>query len=146
MKRSTLRYEIKTLHVTLIRIFRGTSKPEGQLRVLECFMGMHRFIGSLAASQSMVTLSTVEAELVAATEAIKEILKVRKLLKELGLTSGPTTLFIDNQSVLRLLMDESAQKRTGHMDVKFKYLRERLDVDYTVKYIQSKKQLAGRLY
>jgi len=53
--------------------------------------------------QELVTLSTAEAEYVAATHAAKECLWLRCLIGDLHLhLATPTTLFCDNQATLRL--------------------------------------------
>ena len=51
--------------------------------------------------QPIVSLSTTEAEFVAAVAAGKEICWMQQLLHEIGYTSpAPSTLFIDNQSAI----------------------------------------------
>ena len=51
--------------------------------------------------QSLVALSTTEAEHIAAVEAAKEILWMHQFLGELGYdVSGPSVLRMDNQSAI----------------------------------------------
>jgi reverse transcriptase-like protein len=53
--------------------------------------------------QELVTLSTTEAEYVAATHAAKEAIWIRRLLSELfGSVDKPTTLFCDSKSAIAL--------------------------------------------
>jgi len=53
--------------------------------------------------QPIVTLSTTEAEYVAAVKAGKEIKWMRSILAEFGYScSSPSTLLIDNQSALQV--------------------------------------------
>jgi hypothetical protein len=52
--------------------------------------------------QSIVALSTTEAEYMAACEAGKEIIWMRKMLQELGFhMTTPSVLYMDNQSASR---------------------------------------------
>jgi len=48
-----------------------------------------------ATLQSTVTLSTTEAEYIAITEAVKEVIWLRGLVEDLGLHQGVTTVFCD---------------------------------------------------
>ena len=54
--------------------------------------------------QSSVSLSTVEAEFIAALTAVKEVLWHQALLDSLGMTqSDPTQVLINNQGALELI-------------------------------------------
>jgi hypothetical protein len=75
--------------------------------------------------QELVTLSTTEAEYVAATHAAKEATWLRKLLKEINIQDNtPTTLFCDNQSALKLATDDNYHARTKHIDTRYHYIRD----------------------
>lgn len=76
--------------------------------------------------QRMVTLSTTEAEYVAASLATREALWLRQLLNDVGLTcKGPTTLKVDNQSAIRLVKNSEYHKRTKHIDIQYHFIREK---------------------
>jgi hypothetical protein len=72
----------------------------------------------------LVTLSTTEAEYVAATHAAKEAMWMRKLIGEIfrPLTS-PTTLFSDSKSAIALAQDGHYHARTKHIDLRYHYIR-----------------------
>lgn len=75
--------------------------------------------------QSIVTLSTTEAEYVAAVQAGQEILWLRNLLSEFGYTfDKPSTLFIDNQSALQVARNPEHHGRMKHLDLRFYWLRD----------------------
>ena len=68
--------------------------------------------------QPTVALSTMEAEYMALTEATKELLWMRRFLKELGHESNnPTNLFTDNQSALALSKNPVSHARVKHIDI-----------------------------
>lgn len=92
--------------------------------------------------QSVVALSTAEAEYVAAVEAIKEMIIVTRLGEELEICQNPYLLKVDNQSAIKMLKDETSQKRTKHMDVRFRFLEEKLLNEFKVEYIETEEQLA----
>ena len=62
----------------------------------------------------MVTLSTAEAEYVAATEAVKEVIWIAGMLKELKISEEVVTVFSDSQSALHLCRNPVFHDRTKH--------------------------------
>lgn len=75
--------------------------------------------------QSIVTLSTTEAEYVSGCEMVKELLPIRETLIELkAIDEKPTQVRIDNLSTVRIAKDDGGQKRTKHIDVRAKWLNE----------------------
>jgi len=74
--------------------------------------------------QELVTLSTTEAEYVAATHAAKEAVWLRRLIGELFSTvTEPTTLFGDNQSAIALAHGGQYHARTKHIDIRYHFIR-----------------------
>src|SRR5271170_2523603 len=76
--------------------------------------------------QPMVTLSTMESEYMALTEATKELKWIRTLLAELGYSndSSPTTLFSDNQSTISLAKNPISHTRAKHIDLRHHFVHE----------------------
>ncbi len=76
--------------------------------------------------QSIVALSTCEAEYVAMCEAGKEAVWLGYLLAELGFRkrSIPVTLYADNQGSIALSNNPEFHRRTKHIDVRFHWIRE----------------------
>ena len=78
--------------------------------------------------QELVTLSTAEAEYVAATHAAKECIWLRRLIGEIfPRLITQTTLFCDNQAALRLATDDNYHARTKHIDIRFHYIRQTVE-------------------
>ena len=74
--------------------------------------------------QELVTLSTAEAEYVAATHAAKEAIWLRRLIGELFPTLIDTTsLYCDNQAALKLATDNNYHARTKHIDIRYHFIR-----------------------
>lgn len=75
--------------------------------------------------QSIVALSSTEAEFVAAVEAGKEILWMRNVLGEYGFAQeGPSPLYIDNQSAISVSKNPEHFGRMKHLDLRFFWLRD----------------------
>ena len=74
--------------------------------------------------QSVVALSTTEAEFVAAVEAGKEMVWMCHLLQELGYqVMQPSIFHIDNQSALTVAKNPEHHGRMKHLDMRYFWLR-----------------------
>ena len=74
--------------------------------------------------QEVVTLSTTEAEYVAATHAAKEAVWLRRLIGEIfSPLKEPTTLHGDNQSAIALAHGGQFHARTKHIDIRYHFIR-----------------------
>ena len=77
--------------------------------------------------QNWVTVSTTEAEYVAAVEAAKEAIWLRNLLTELGYKfSTPSTLFVDNNSAIAVAKNPEKFSRVKHIDLRLYWLKEKV--------------------
>ena len=79
--------------------------------------------------QNWVTLSTTEAEYVAAVEAAKEAIWTRNLLTELGYKfNSPSTIFVDNNSAIAVAKNPEKFSRVKHIDLRLYWLKEKVGV------------------
>lgn len=76
--------------------------------------------------QSVVALSTCEAEFIGQTQATKEAIWLRRLLNELNLCQGKAATIIcgDNQGTIALSSNPQYHSRTKHMDIQRKWQGE----------------------
>jgi len=97
--------------------------------------------------QNTVSLSTTEAEFIAASEAAREAIWLRKLLSDVGHPCAmPSPLYVDNQSAIRLTKNPEFHRRTKHIDVRHHFIREKYESEeISVDYICSKDQKADLL-
>jgi hypothetical protein len=78
--------------------------------------------------QTIVALSTTEAEYVAATSAGQEILWLRNLFTELGYPiASPSTLCVDNNSAISVAKNPEHHGRMKHLDLRFYWLRNEVE-------------------
>ena len=76
--------------------------------------------------QELVTLSTMEAEYVAATQAAKEAMWLRALFGEIFphvTINNPTTIFGDNKSAIALAQGGNYHTRTKHIKIRYHFIR-----------------------
>lgn len=94
--------------------------------------------------QRTVALSTCEAELYAEAEAIREVLWLRGLVKELGLrTALGSVVHGDNQSTIAVSKNGIKGERTKHVDVKYHFVTETVERgDVQLKWVASSAQHA----
>ncbi|KAK9444035.1 fungal specific transcription factor [Metarhizium brunneum] len=99
-----------------------------------------------ASKQTTVTTSSTEAELVAASEAAKEMIAVGRLLQSLDVEfNEPLQMEIDNKQTIRLLVEESAKLTTQlrHVDIYQHWLRQQVQNNrINVRWVESKDMIA----
>jgi transposase InsO family protein len=74
--------------------------------------------------QKCVALSSTEAEYIAATEAAKELLWLKRFVIELGFDQGKYVLLCDNQSAIHLCKNASLHFKSKHVDVRYHWIRD----------------------
>lgn len=95
--------------------------------------------------QSLVTLSTDEAEYVGGCLAARAGAFLRNILHEINeSTKSPTPLYLDNQSAISLGTNRSSLQQTKHIALRFHYLRELVSSKrFTLLYIPTTIMPAG---
>jgi hypothetical protein len=74
--------------------------------------------------QTTVSLSTAEAETLAATDACKQIIHFRLFLRELGRKQiGPNILFEDNMAAIALVKNPEGSRASRHYQLKLHFLK-----------------------
>ncbi|KAL5539459.1 hypothetical protein UlMin_045115 [Ulmus minor] len=107
------------------------------------FMGDTAFTW-MSKKQPIVTLSSCEAEYVAATSCVCHAVWLRNLLKELSMTQeDPTQICVDNKSAIALAKNPVFHDRSKHIDIRYHYIRECIArKDVQVEYVKSQDQIA----
>jgi hypothetical protein len=78
-----------------------------------------------------VTLSTAEAEYVAAMHATKECIWLHRLTGEiLPIQSESITLYCDNQAALKLTQGDNYHMRMKHIDICYHFIRDVVNKGY----------------
>ena len=97
--------------------------------------------------QQSVALSTAEAEYIALSLCVQEILWIKSLLSELHVTfNSQVTVFEDNQSAIAIAKNDGYQSRAKHIDIRHHFVREQVkEKSIDLRYIETKQQLADFL-
>lgn len=82
-------------------------------------------IGWVSRKQTCVSLSTMEAEYIALSEACREVLWLRKLLEDFEeKPKGPTTLLEDNISCIDFVAIDRSSRRSKHIDTRLHFAKD----------------------
>jgi hypothetical protein len=77
--------------------------------------------------QTTVSLSSAEAEYMAAGAAAQEVMWMRALMEELGFVQREATVLqSDNQSAIAIASDDVHHARTKHIDIRHHFIREHI--------------------
>ena len=75
----------------------------------------------------LVTLSSTEAEYVAAAEIATETIFLRNLLKDIGFPQRhPTVIYEDNKSCIQMIHGAGNHQRTKHINAKYHFTRQQV--------------------
>jgi len=96
----------------------------GKVLLVMCFYLVKKLFLGLRKKQPVVTLSTTEAEFVAATSCACQGVWMRRVLEKLGNSQGKcTTVLCDNSSTIKLSKNPVMHGHNKHIDVRFHFLR-----------------------
>lgn len=108
----------------------------------------HDLITWSSRKQPSVALSTTESEFIAACNTVQEIIWVHRLITDLigDKLQKISTLYVDNQSAIKLIKNPQFHCKTKHIDIKYKFIREKYRTNlFDLHYICSKDQEADIL-
>lgn len=75
--------------------------------------------------QPCVSLSTTEAEFIAASETVKEAIWLKRLLTEIDNNGDkPIPILCDNESTIKLMKNNRFRQRTKHIEIRHYFVRE----------------------
>ena len=135
-----MRYVRGTLHQSLLLsstsslILRAYADADwaGDISDRKSTSGFCVFLGDSLVSwkskkQSVVARSTAEAEYRAMAHATSEIVWLRWLLSDMGVTySSPTPLYCDNKSAIQIAHNSFFHERTKHIEIDCHFVRQHL--------------------
>ncbi|WVZ81396.1 LOW QUALITY PROTEIN: hypothetical protein U9M48_028776 [Paspalum notatum var. saurae] len=93
--------------------------------------------------QASVSLSTTEAEYIAAASCYSQLLWMKATLSDFGLRFGKIPLLVDSTSAISVAKNPVLHSRTKHIDVRFHFLRDHYEKgDIDLVHVASENQLA----
>ncbi|CAL2246732.1 unnamed protein product [Prunus armeniaca] len=96
--------------------------------------------------QNSVSLSTAEAEYVAAGSCCTQLLWMRQMLEDYGLAQSCFLIYCDNMSAIDISKNPVQHSRTKHIDIRHHFIRDLVeDKILSLEFVPSEKQLADIL-
>jgi hypothetical protein len=95
-----------------------------------------------AHTQPVVALSTAEAEYIAVTDAAKEVVWLKLLLKELGYPQSNVKILEDNEATIKISKNPQDHRKTKHIQVKYHFVREQIrNEEFHLEYVRTRDQI-----
>jgi hypothetical protein len=100
-----------------------------------------------SSKQKIVTKSSTEAELVAASDSANQALFIREFLMEQGYKMKPVTIYQDNLSCMALISKgRPSSERTRHMSIRNFWIKDKVvDGDVIIEHLGTKDMFANLL-
>ena len=94
--------------------------------------------------QSIVALSSCEAEYVALSEAAREAIFLQQIYSDIkGMYTEPVLIMADNQGAMQLAANPIHHQRSKHIDIKFHFIRSLLEQGkIEIRYVPTNENLA----
>ncbi|GMP75039.1 hypothetical protein CsSME_00032259 [Camellia sinensis var. sinensis] len=89
-----------------------------------CFYLGNNLVSWHSKKQNAISLSTVEAEYIAAGSCCAQMLWMKQMLHDYGIEQNTLTLFCDNTSAINISKNHVQHSRTKHIDIRHHFIRE----------------------
>ncbi|XP_030970266.1 secreted RxLR effector protein 161-like [Quercus lobata] len=89
-----------------------------------CFYLGNNLVSWMSKNQNSVSLSTVEAEYIAAASCCAQLLWMKKLLHDYGITQDTMCVFCDNTSVINLSKNPVQHSKSKHIEIRYHFIRD----------------------
>jgi len=106
-----------------------------------CSFLANNLISWFSKKQNCVSLSTVEAEYIAAGSSCSQLVWMKQMLKEYNVEQDILTLYCDNLSVINISKNPIQHSRTKHIDIRHHFIRDLVEEVVTLEYVNTKEQL-----
>ncbi|KAI5425952.1 hypothetical protein KIW84_031685 [Lathyrus oleraceus] len=108
-----------------------------------CFFLGDNLISWFSKKQNCVSLSTAEAEYIAAGSSCSQLVWMKQMLTEYNVTQNVITLFCDNLSAINISKNPIQHSRTKHIDIRHHFIRDLVeDKVITLEHVATELQLA----
>ncbi|WVZ93641.1 hypothetical protein U9M48_039606 [Paspalum notatum var. saurae] len=153
--RTSHRQAMKRIFYSLLSLVFGTPRVPPFLDHAGCRIdrkstsGTCQFLGTSLVSwsshkQASVSLSTTEAEYIAAASCCSQLLWMKATLSNFGLSFGRMPLLVDSTSVIFVAKNPVLHSRTKHIDMRFHFLRDHYEKgDIDLIHVATQNQLAN---
>ncbi|KAL5537917.1 hypothetical protein UlMin_045747 [Ulmus minor] len=89
-----------------------------------CFYLGNNLVSWFSKKQNSISLSTAEAEYIAAGSASTQLLWMKQMLEDYGIKQGMLTLYCDNTSAINISKNPVQHSMTKHIQIRYHFIRE----------------------
>ena len=89
-----------------------------------CFYVGNNLFSWMSKTQNSISLSTIEAEYIAAGSYCTQLLWMQKLLYDYGICQKHLTIYCENTSAINIFKDPVQHSRTNHIVIQHHFIRE----------------------
>ena len=108
-----------------------------------CFFLGSNLISWFSKKQNCVSLSTAEAEYIAAGSSCSQLLWMKQMLGEYNVQQDVLTLYCDNISAINISKNPIQHSRTKHIDIRHHFIRDLVEDNIvTLEHVATENQLA----
>ena len=108
-----------------------------------CFYVGNNLVSWLSKKQNSISLSTAEAEYIAAGSCCTQLLWMKQMMSDYGFEMERLTIYCDNTSAINISKNPVQHSRTKHIDIRHHFIRELVEQNaLTLEYVETANQLA----
>ncbi|GAA0153068.1 transmembrane signal receptor [Lithospermum erythrorhizon] len=108
-----------------------------------CFFLGNNLVSWFSRKQNSVSLSTAEAEYIAAGSGCTQLIWMKQMVEEYGVNPGVMTLYCDNMSAISISKNPVQHSRTKHIDIRHHFIRELVENKVIqIEHMSTDKQIA----
>lgn len=108
-----------------------------------CFFLGNNLVSWHSKKQNSISLSTAEAEYIAAGSCCTQLLWMKQMLEDYGIDQDTLTVFCDNTSAINISKNPVQHSRTKHIDIRHHFIRDLVeDKIVSLEHVDTEKQLA----
>ena len=78
----------------------------------------------MSKKQNSISLSTIEAEYIAVGSCCSQLLWVKKLLNDYGITQDTMVVYCDNSNVIDISKNPVQHSMTKHIEIRYHFIRD----------------------
>jgi hypothetical protein len=111
-----------------------------------CFYVGNNLVAWMSKKQASISLSTAEAEYIAAGSCCTQLLWMKTLLGDYGFSQGTMIINCDNTSAINIFRNPFQHSRTKHINIRHHFLRDLVESEVvSLSFIPTENQLADIL-
>jgi hypothetical protein len=111
-----------------------------------CFYIGTNLVAWMSRKQSLISLSTAEAEYIAAGSCCTQLLRMKKLLSDYGFTQDTMVIHYDNTSAINISKNPVQHSLAKHIDIRHHFIRDFVESrEVALVFILTENQLADIL-